>query len=104
MNKEGLEFVIVRTAEAGVHMGYLLEEKQAIQGGYPVTLIETRRIWEWQGANSLSELGALGSSKPDDCRFALTLPKNKMIAIEIISVTPQAKANLEAVPMWKFKK
>jgi hypothetical protein len=100
---ENLEFVIIRTDSAGVHMGYLKEEQVANSGHFAVTLVNTRRIWSWAGANSLSELAALGSSKPSDCKISIAVLKNKMMAIEIISVTEKAKKNLESIPDWVFK-
>jgi hypothetical protein len=104
MDVEGLPFVIIRTAEAGVHVGFMVEEHPPVQGGYPVTILDSRRIWEWQGANSLSQLAHDGSQKPEGCRITLPVIKNKIIAIEIIYVTPEAKENLDSIPAWKFKK
>ena len=90
------DYVIVRTYSAGVFAGELLE-----RDGKEVVLARARRIWYWEGAASLSQLAATGPSKPKNCKFppevdSVTLTE----AIEIISVTPDARAAIAAVPVW----
>jgi hypothetical protein len=48
-------FVLVRTMGAGVHFG-TLEEKE----GQSVRLSNSRRLWQWSGALSLSEIATKG--------------------------------------------
>jgi predicted transcriptional regulator len=48
-------YVIVRTQSAGVHAGVLREID-----GQVVTLTDSRRIWSWEGANSISGIAAEG--------------------------------------------
>jgi hypothetical protein len=98
------EFVIIRTAVAGVHMGYMVSKKSDIEGGYHVTLEDSRRIWSWAGANSLSELAYHGSQNPDACCFTLPVPKIDLFAIEIIYPTIVGKTELEKISPWQFKK
>lgn len=93
------EKVIIRTYSAGVHFGTLTSEEKS-EGGYHVTLENSRRIWKWSGANSLSELGTLGTSKPEECNFSLPVRKIKLLAIEIISMTDEAIKSIENVKMW----
>lgn len=91
-------FVIVRTYSAGVHAGNLKSRK-----GKEVTLLNSIRIWSWEGACSLSQLAMEGVKTPAGCRFAM--PVNKIIlteAIEIIPATKAAKASLRGVPSWKI--
>lgn len=95
------QFVIIRTDSAGVHMGYLKSEEK-VNGFYAVELVNTRRIWSWDGANCLSNLAIYGSKKPENCRISGVLPSNKLMAIEIILVTDKGKANLEAIPEWSY--
>ena len=48
---KGKPYVIVRTYSAGVFAGYLESRK-----GKEAVLLNSRRIWYWDGANSLSQL------------------------------------------------
>lgn len=100
---EKQEWVIIRTYSAGVHFGKLVSEEKC-EGGYHVILENTRRIWKWSGANSLSELASMGTSNPAECNFSMPVTKNKMFAIEIISMTEEAIENIKAVPSWVFSK
>jgi len=93
----GLEYVLIRTYSAGVHVGYL--EKQE---GKLVVLVNSRRIWYWDGAASLSQLAVDGVSKPENCKFSVVVPKIILTeAIEIINITEKAKNIIEGVPEWK---
>lgn len=91
------DYVIVRTYSAGVHAGYLesLDGKEA-------TLKNSRRLWYWDGAASLSQLAVDGVSKPENCKFAVTLPLLILTeAIEIIPCTEKAKVCIEGIKEWK---
>jgi len=97
------EKVIIRTYSAGVHYGTLVKEEKG-DGGYYVILENSRRIWKWSGANSLSELATLGTSNPKECKFSLPVIKIKLHAIEIISITNEALNSIESVDIWSFSK
>jgi hypothetical protein len=97
------EKVIIRTYSAGVHYGTLVSEENS-SGGIHVTLENSRRIWKWGGANSLSELATIGTSSPDDCKFSLPVKKIKLLAIEIIYTTDEAMSSIENVPLWQSSK
>jgi len=99
---ENLKFVIVRTDRAGVHMGFL-KECSPVNGFHDVTLVNTRRIWSWSGANSISDLANQGSKKPSDCKITAPVIENKMMAIEVIEVSKLGKENLDAIPYWTFE-
>lgn len=91
-----MKYVIVRTYSAGVFAGFL--ESQV---GKEVVLKDARRIWYWEGAASLSQLAQEGTSKPETCKFPCTVDTVKLLeAIEILDVTPKAKASIESVPVW----
>lgn len=82
--------VIVRTYSAGAHFGYLVKRE-----GKEVSLKDSRRIWSWQGALSLSEIAADGldiKRSKVGCRVNIVLTE----AIEIIDCTPKAVKILEA--------
>lgn len=54
------DHVVVRTKNAGVHFGRLVErEDPGAAGGYTV-LADARRIWEWAGAFTLSAVAKHG--------------------------------------------
>ena len=46
---DGMEYCIVRTYSAGVFAGYIKS-----RNGQECTIINSRRIWYWKGAASLS--------------------------------------------------
>lgn len=90
--------VIVRCRDAAVHAGILLAEE-----GRTVTLdVGARRIWYWSGAATLSELAGSGTSDPTGCKFPAPSPTRVRLldACEILIVTDEAWATLEAVPVW----
>lgn len=95
------EFVIIRSYSAGCHMGYLAKKSNG-EGCYHVTLENSRRIWSWSGANSLSELAHSGSKKPASCNISLPVHKIDLCAIEVIYVSEEGKKNLERIKDWKF--
>lgn len=90
------KYVIVRTNSAGVFAG-TLEAKE----GQEVSVTGARRIWYWEGAASLSEMAMLGVSKPKQCKFPAAVDRVILTqAIEILEVTPEARASIEGVPVW----
>ena len=90
-------YVIVRTYSAGVFAGLLVARK-----GKEVTLRQARRIWYWSGAASLSQLAQSGTSDPGNCKFPGPVDQIMLTeAIEILSVTPQARQSIESVPVWR---
>lgn len=98
----GLKYVLVRSYAAGVHIGYLKEEKFT-ESGKVVTLLSTRRVWYWSGAASLSQLALEGSNKPNDCKITVELPSNEIVnVLETIPVTEAAFNNLKNIKIWKM--
>ncbi len=92
-----LKYVIVRTLTAGVFAGEL-----ASRNGEEVELVNARRLWYWKGAASLSQLAVSGTSKPKDCKFPVAVPRVVLTqAIEILDVTAEGRASIEAVPVWE---
>lgn len=90
-------YVIVRTRSAGVFAGQLKE-----QTAEHVVLLQSRRIWFWDGAATLSELANEGTSKPENCKFPAPIKGEHLLpeVIEIIETTPEAQRSIEAVPVW----
>lgn len=82
--------VLVRTYSAGVHFGYLVS-----RDGKEVSLTKSRRIWQWQGAWTLSEIASNGL---DSGRSKVGAPVDIVLteAIEIIACAPAGVAAIEA--------
>lgn len=94
--KDGLSYVLIRTTSAGVHCGYLKS-----RAGKEVELIESIRIWYWDGAASLSQLATEGVSKPENCKFGVPISVTLTEAIEVIKVSEKAAKIIKSVPPWR---
>lgn len=97
LNTNDLPFVVIRTYSAGVHIGYLKN-----RNGQDVELIDSVRIWQWEGAFTLSQLAMEGTNEPGKCTFSMAV--NSIIlteAIEIIETTEKAKKSLLSVKPCK---
>lgn len=82
------QYVVVRTYSAGVHVGTLGQ-----QDGKQVTLTDARRIWSWNGANTLHEIALGGVGKGS--RISEPVGEIELTeAIEIIAATEDARASL----------
>jgi hypothetical protein len=93
---DGLEYVVVRTYSAGVHIGYLLKQEYK-----EVVLVNSRRVYYWEGANTLSDVANIGSVLPKNCK--ITAPVSRITlteAIEIIPVTKKSADVLASIPNW----
>ena len=96
--KGKMPYVMIRTYSAGVHIGYLKKRT-----GKEVELLNTRRIWSWAGAATLSQLASEGSKKSKDCKFSVELESIELTeAIEIIPVTAKAAENFKTITEWKM--
>ena len=94
---DGLDYVIVRTYTAGVFAGYLKEKD-----GKDVVLLNARRLWYWVGAASLSQLSAVGTSRPSECKFPCEVSRVELTeAIEILQVAAAAQKSIAGVPIWQ---
>ena len=83
-------FVVIRTFSAGVHVGELVK-----RDGKEVELANSRRVWSWAGARTLSEMSQRGvakGSKLSEVVPSITLTE----AIEIIPCSVEARSNLLA--------
>jgi len=82
--------VIIRTYSAGVHYGTLVE-----RNGQEVILSDARRLWNWQGRNTLHEIALRGVGKGS--RVSEPVPRIELLeAIEIIDCEKEAIENLKA--------
>lgn len=90
------KYVVIRTCSAGVHTGILTERE-----GAEVVLRDSRRIWFWSGAATLSQLATDGVTQPDECKFSVSVSSILLTqAIEIIPATGKAESIIRAVKDW----
>jgi hypothetical protein len=89
-------YVIVRTYSAGCFAGELES-----RSGKEAVMLNSRRLWYWAGAASLSELAVRGTSRPTECKFPVSVPRHELTeVIEVLHVTPEARATIDEVPIW----
>ena len=89
--------VIIRGDRSGVFFGTLAEKD-----GKEVRLENCRRIWYWDGANSISQIAVDGVTKPSSCKFTVTVSEIIITdVIEIIPCTDKAIENIEGVKEWR---
>lgn len=91
--------VILRSPDAGVFYGEILEKDDALR---MVTLKNARQIWYWEGAATLMQLAQYGSSKPESCKITVTVDSIGIYNVsEIIPCTKDAVANLDSIAEWR---
>lgn len=96
-----LPYVIVRSANSGVHAGYLLSIE-----GETVRLANSRRLWCWVVAKmtgplaSLSEVAVYGINSADSrSRIAVTVPDMHVLNVcEVLYASEAAKESIERAP------
>lgn len=93
---KGMKYVIVRTYSAGVFAGYLKQKE-----GLEVVLVNARRLWQWSGAASLSQLAMEGTKNPGGCKFPMAVSEVTLQWIEIINCTEEARLSIASVKVWK---
>lgn len=88
---------IVRGDRSGVFYGEIKE-----RNGKEVTMTNVRRLWYWEGANSISQLTQCGTVRPKNCKFTVTVDEMLILdAIEIDKCSQEAIKSIEAVKEWK---
>lgn len=89
---------IVRADRAGVFFGEIESRT-----GSEVTMRNVRRIWRWEGANSLSQLAVDGTMAGNRCNFSVEVESMTILGvIEIIPCTAKATKSISEVPEWRF--
>lgn len=95
---KGTTYCIIRTYSAGVFAGLIDRDFK----GKETTIYDSRRLWYWSGANSLSQLANDGVSKPGDCKFAQFVEETDLKEIiEVIPCSEKAKNNIKSVKVWE---
>lgn len=95
---DGKPFVIVRSTTASPFFGYLEKEDEVNK---TVILVNARRIYEWYGAATLSQLAESGTTQPEKCKFPAPIKVKISNVHEIYYPTEEARKNLEAVKVWR---
>lgn len=96
---DGMRYYIIRTYSAGVFAGYVKLHK-----GKLIELVNARRLWQWYGASSLSQMAMEGTKQPDKCKFPCEVSNIILTeAIEIILCTEQARKSIAEVKIWEQK-
>ena len=94
---DGMDYVIVRSYDAGCFAGYLEYKKDR-----EVCLKKARRLWYWSGAASLSQLAMEGVSNPSDCKFPCEVSSIIINNVcEVIETTEKARKSIAGVKIWK---
>lgn len=94
-----MEKYIVRGDRSGVFYG----EVEA-RNGNEVVMKNVRRLWYWDGANSISQLAQYGTVRPSSCKFTVAVDECLILdAIEIDKCSVEAIKSIDGVPVWKKK-
>lgn len=89
---------IVRADRAGVFFGEIESRT-----GSEVTMRNVRRIWRWEGANSISQLAVDGPKAGKICKFSVEVESMTILGvIEIIPCTAKATQSISEVPAWRY--
>ncbi len=93
--------LIVRTYSAGVfYTPEAIIERSA--DGRRGIIKNSRRIWYWKGAASLSQLAVDGPQVPKECKFPCSVESVELTdIIEVLSVTDKASKIIESVKVWE---
>ena len=93
--------VIIRSYGAGVFFG-TLNEVEPTGDKLTVELLNSRRLWMWSGACSISQIAKDGTKDPENCKFTKIVDQQIIsIVIEIIPATLEAINVIENVRIWK---
>ena len=93
----GKQKFIVRCDRAGVFYGEIEE-----RNGREIKMRNARCFWYWDGAATLLQLAAEGTTKPRNCKFTAMIDSLEVLdAIEIIPCTAEAIKSIEGVKEWK---
>lgn len=93
--------VIIRSYGAGIFFGTLNEVEQT-EDKFTVELLNCRRLWQWYGACSITQLAVDGTKIPNNCKFTITEPSIVVSSvIEIHGCSDKAIKSIENVAEWK---
>lgn len=91
------KYCIVRTRSAGVFAGQIA----SLEAGNCL-IHNSRRLWYWDGAASLSQLSQEGVKRPQNCKFPCEVPTHFVFeVIEILPCTEKAIDSIKEVKVWE---
>ena len=94
---DGMEYVIIRSYDAGCFAGYLSSKEERT-----VVLKKARRLWYWSGAASLSQLSMQGVSDKNNCKFPCEVDSIIIDNVcEVITATEKARVCISEVKIWE---
>lgn len=92
------KYFIIRGDRSGVFFGKIKE-----RNSQEAVLTDVRSLWYWDGAASIIQLAAEGTSKPDNCKFTMSVDEVVITdVIEIIPCTDSAVKSIKGVKEWKI--
>lgn len=90
---------VFRGDRSGVFFGTLLKQENQ-----QVLIGNCRRLWYWEGANSLTDIANIGTACPENCKFTIATELMMITdCIEILPCTEQAIKAIEGVKAWTKK-
>lgn len=93
--------VIVRSYGAGVFFG-TLNEAEPNGDKWTVELLNSRKLWHWDGACSVQQIAENGTKDPENCKFTKFVDQQIISSvIEIIPATLEAINVIENVRIWE---
>ena len=95
---DGMKYCVVRTYSAGVHIGYVKEF--GVKHPQHIELVNSRRLYYWSGACSLSQVAMDGVN--DSSKIAIAIPSIELTdVIEVISCSEKAAEFFKGAKEWK---
>jgi len=95
---DGMKYCVVRTYSAGVHIGYV--EEFGVKYPQHAKLRNSRRLHQWSGAASLSQV-AMDGVDPNS-RIAMTVPEQHLTdVIEVIPCSEKSAEFFKGAKSWK---
>lgn len=91
-----MPFVLIRGYGSGVQYGYLKS-----RNGCEVELINSRRIWNWNGATETNQITVSGIDNGTSKVTVMVPTKIITDVIEVEYLTKEAAVNLKAQNIWK---
>jgi len=93
--------VIIRSYGAGVFFG-TLNDAEPYGDKFIVELLNSRRLWHWNGACSISQIATDGTKDPENCLFTKIVDQQVISSVlEIIPASEKAIKVIEKVKIWK---
>lgn len=91
------KYVIVRGNRSGVFAGTFAGMERGL-----TRLTDCRRLWYWDGAASDFQIATDGTTRPDKCRFTVTVAEIILTdVIEVIPASETAEKRIKEIKEWK---